>query len=137
MAAALALVFLVVPLIELFVILQVGDAIGGLNTIALLVVVSVVGGWLMKREGLGVARRVQSALAGGQLPGQDVADGFLILFGGALMLTPGFLTDVFGLALLVPPVRAVVRRTLLRRLAARAARAVGGRGSGPAGIIDL
>ncbi len=119
MAAVLVLIFLVVPLVELYLILQVGQAIGALNTIAVLVVMGVVGGWLMKREGLGALRRIQAQMARGQVPGRELVDAFLILFGGALMLTPGFLTDVLGLSLLVAPVRAIVRRTLAHRLQAR------------------
>lgn len=113
--AILALLFLVVPLVELYVIIQVGQAIGALNVIGLLIVMSVAGGWLMKREGLGVLRRVQQQLDRGAVPGKEIVDGFLILFGGALMLTPGFLTDVLGIALLLPPVRAVVRVALAKR----------------------
>lgn len=119
MGAVLVLVFLVVPLVELYVIIQVGGAIGALNTIALLVLMGVAGGWLMKREGLGVLRRIQTQLRDGQVPGNDLVDGLLILFGGALMLTPGFLSDLLGLCLLVPPMRAVVRRALARRLRVR------------------
>jgi UPF0716 protein FxsA len=122
MAALFVLVFLVVPLVELYVLIQVGSAIGALPTIALLVVMGVVGGWLMKREGLGVIRRVQAQLRSGRVPTTEVVDGFLILFGGALMLTPGFLSDALGLALLIPPVRAVVRAGLARRLRRRVLR---------------
>ncbi len=119
MAVLFVLVFLVVPLVELYVLIQVGSAIGALPTIALLVLMGVLGGWLMKREGLGVVRRVQSQLRAGRVPATEVVDGFLILFGGALMLTPGFLSDALGLALLIPPVRAVVRAGLARRLRLR------------------
>jgi UPF0716 protein FxsA len=69
----------------------------------------------MKREGLAVFRRLQAKLQNGQIPGRDLVDAFLILFGGALMLAPGFLTDIVGIGLLLPPVRAVVRRVLARR----------------------
>ena len=120
MAALLVVACLVVPLVELYVIIQVGSAIGALNTIGLLIVVSLVGGWLMKREGVAVVRRVQESLAAGLVPATEVVDGFLILLGGALMLTPGFLTDIVGLGLLLPPVRAVVRRILRRRFTMRA-----------------
>lgn len=132
----LVLVFLVVPLVELYVIIQVGDAIGALNTIAVLIAMGVVGGLLMKREGLGVLRRVQAQLRGGHVPGREVVDGFLILFGGALMLTPGFLTDVVGLSLLVPPVRAVVRKVVASRLRSRAVGRYGG-GSGGQNYLDV
>jgi UPF0716 protein FxsA len=105
----------VVPIFELYVIIQVAHAIGVFNTLGLLILDSVVGGWLMKREGLGVLRRLQAKLQGGELPSTELVDGFLILFGGALMLAPGFLTDLLGMSLLLPPVRAVVRRLLARR----------------------
>lgn len=119
MAFVLVLLFLVVPLAELYVIIQVGSAIGALNTVGLLLLMGVAGGWLMKREGLGALRRVRSQLARGRAPGTELVDGLLILFGGALMLSPGFLTDILGLALLVPPARALVRRGLARRFQAR------------------
>ena len=121
MFAALALLFLVVPFIELFVLIQVGQAIGALPTIALLVVVSVVGAWLVKREGLGVIRRAQEQIRRGQVPGAELVDGVLILIAGALMLSPGFFTDVFGIALMIPPVRAALRALASRQLSRRAA----------------
>lgn len=115
----LIVVFLVVPIIELVVIVQVGQVIGVWYTIALLIAVSVAGAWLVKREGLGVIRRFRRQLEAGSLPGRELVDGVLILFAGALLLTPGFLTDVFGLLLLTPPVRSVIRATLLRRFSIR------------------
>jgi UPF0716 protein FxsA len=111
----LALLFLVIPIVELYVIIQVAHAIGIFDTLGLLVLDGLLGGWLMKREGMGVLRRLQSKLATGELPSTELVDGFLILFGGALMLAPGFLTDILGIMLLLPPVRAVVRRVLARR----------------------
>ena len=120
MLPLLLLLFIVVPIAELAVIIQVGQEIGALNTIALLIVVSVVGAWLVKREGLGVIRRFRSQLESGHLPARELVDGVLILFAGALLLTPGFLTDLFGISLLLPPVRAAIRAALLRRFAIRA-----------------
>ena len=117
--ALLALAFLVVPIVELAVIIEIGATIGVLNTVGLLILSSILGGWLMKREGLGVVRRIQQATAEGRVPGKEVVDGVLVLFGGALMLAPGFLTDVAGMLLLLPPVRALVRRSLRHRFAAR------------------
>ena len=117
--AVLALLFLVVPLLELFVIIQVGQAIGALNTIGVLVLMSIVGGWLMKREGLATLRRFQTKLSTGQLPENELIDGFLILFGGALMLTPGFLSDLLGTALLLPPVRAAIRPLIKQQVGKR------------------
>lgn len=119
LTAVLVLLFLVVPFVELFVLLQVGQVIGVVPTVLILIVVSVVGGWLMKREGLGVWRRMNDQVRAGRVPGRELADAALILFGGALLLTPGFLTDFLGVALLLPPSRAVVRAELLRRMAKR------------------
>ena len=119
LTAVLVALFLVVPFVELFVLLQVGQEIGVVPTVLLLVVVSVVGGWLMKKEGLGVWQRMNEQVRAGRVPGRELADAALILFGGALLLTPGFLTDILGVALLFPPVRAVVRAELLRRMARR------------------
>lgn len=116
MLAPLALLFVVVPFVELFVILQVGSALGVLPTVALLIGVSILGAWLVKREGLGVLRRAVAQAQAGRVPGRELVDGVMILFGGALLLTPGFVTDLVGLALLVPPVRAVLRTGATRRL---------------------
>jgi UPF0716 protein FxsA len=118
-ALLLLVIFVGVPFAEIYVLLQVGHAIGVLNTLALLILVSMVGAWLAKREGLGVIRRMQDALNAGRVPGAELVDGFLILLAAALMITPGFLTDIVAIFLLLPPVRAVVRHTLRRRFARR------------------
>jgi UPF0716 protein FxsA len=115
----LAVLFLAVPLAELYVLIQVGQVIGGLETVGLLLLVSVVGAWLAKREGIGVIRRMQAAINAGRVPGTELVDAFLILLAAALMLTPGFLTDIVAILLLLPPVRAGVRRTVRRSLARR------------------
>ena len=120
MLGVLALLFLVVPFAELFVLLQVGRAIGALETIGLLVLVSIVGAWLVKREGIGVLRRAEERLRQGGMPGRELVDGVMILFAGALLLTPGFLTDILGILLLLPPVRATLRSTVVRWLKLRA-----------------
>ena len=121
MLAPLVLLFVVVPIVELFVILQVGEAIGAWWTIALLVADSVLGSVLMRAQGRAVWRRFGEAVRAGRPPAAEVADGALVLFGGALLLTPGFLTDVVGLLLLIPPTRAVIRRQVVRRLGRRLA----------------
>jgi UPF0716 protein FxsA len=113
MALLLLLLFVALPIAELAVIVAVAQTIGVLNTVGLVILVSIVGAWLAKREGLGMITRVQSALNRGELPSREVADGFLILFAGALMLAPGFITDVLALLLLFPPTRAVVRTALV------------------------
>ena len=119
MVGFLLLLFVLVPIAELYVIVQVGHAIGIFNTLALLVVVSRIGAWLMKREGLGTLRRAQRQVDAGMVPGQELVDGALIILGGALMLAPGFLTDIVGILLLLPPVRAAVRAFARRRLTRR------------------
>lgn len=119
MLPLLVVLFIGVPFAEIYVLLQVGQAIGVVNTLGLLVLISVVGAWLAKREGLGVLRRMQRSIDAGRVPGTELVDGFLILLAGALMLTPGFLTDILAILLLLPPVRAVVRRELRRRVARR------------------
>jgi UPF0716 protein FxsA len=111
--------FIGVPFAEIYLLLQVGHAIGVVNTLGLLILISVVGAWLAKREGLGVLRRMQRSIDSGRVPGTELVDGFLVLLAGALMLTPGFLTDILAILLLLPPVRAVVRRELRRRVARR------------------
>ena len=115
----LVVLFIGVPFAEIYVLLQVGHTIGVANTLALLILVSVIGAWLAKREGLGVIRRMQRSIDNGRVPGAELVDGFLILLAAALMLTPGFLTDIVAILLLLPPVRAVVRRELRRRVARR------------------
>ncbi|HVM07814.1 MAG TPA: FxsA family protein [Acidimicrobiales bacterium] len=119
MFAALALLFLVVPFVELFVLIQVGQVIGPWWTIGALVAVSVAGSWLVKREGLSTLRRAQTDMRQGSVPGTALVDGVLILFAGALLLTPGFLTDLIGLGLLVPPVRLALRTFARKRIARR------------------
>ena len=116
----LFLIFLVVPFIELFVLIRVGQVIGALPTIGLLILVSIVGAWLVKREGFATLARARERIEARQVPGREIVDGVLILFAGALLVTPGFVTDVLGVLLLLPPVRATMRATTVRWLARRA-----------------
>lgn len=113
MVAILAILFLLVPIAELAVIVQVASVVGIPETLFALVAVSVVGGWLVKREGLSVWQRTITQVNRGQLPHRELIDGFLILFAGALLLAPGFLTDLLALTLLFPPTRAAMRAVLL------------------------
>jgi UPF0716 protein FxsA len=126
MVPVLVLAFVLVPLAELAVIIAVGDLLGLLPTLLLLLGISVAGAWLAKREGLAAWRRFQLALAEGRVPTAEVADGAMVLLAGALLLTPGFLTDVVAVLLLLAPVRAWLRR-LAPRLAARRLRRRAGR----------
>jgi UPF0716 protein FxsA len=103
-------VAIVVGLVEITVMIQVGQWLGVVNTIGLLLLVSVVGALLVKHQGIGVLRRIQQQRLAGQVPAAPVFDGALILLAGLLLLVPGFVTDAVGLLLLIPPVRAGVRR---------------------------
>jgi UPF0716 protein FxsA len=119
---------LVMPVVELAVIVQVAREVGVLETFVLLIAVSVAGAWLLKQQGLATWRSLQATMARGEVPTKEATDGALILFGGALLLTPGFVTDALGLVLLIPPTRAVVKsgaRKLLGGLALRRAGAAG------------
>jgi UPF0716 protein FxsA len=119
MLAPLVLLFILVPLVELYVIIQVGQAIGALPTIAILLADSLLGSVLMRSQGRAVWRRFNEALSAGRPPAREVLDGGLVILGGAFLLTPGFVTDVFGLILLLPPTRALVRGALVRRFSRR------------------
>ncbi|HEX2096260.1 MAG TPA: FxsA family protein [Solirubrobacterales bacterium] len=119
MPLLLIVAFVLVPLAELYVILKVGDAIGILPTILLLVADSLVGSMLLRSQGRAVWRRFNEALGAGRVPHREVFDGVAVIFGGAFLLTPGFLTDIVGLLLLIPPTRAVLRRFAARRLGKR------------------
>jgi UPF0716 protein FxsA len=126
-AFLLVFVFIVVPIAELYVLIQIGQEIGFLATIGLLILDSVLGAMLMRSQGRAAWMRFNRALAEGRVPGREVIDGALVIFGGALLLTPGFLSDFLGLILLLPPTRALVRRALVTRFAGRvAARATAG-----------
>jgi UPF0716 protein FxsA len=119
MLPVLLVLFVVVPLLELYVILQVGEAIGVLPTIAILIADSILGSVLMRSQGRLAWRRFNLGVAEGRVPAREAIDGVLVVFGGALLLTPGFVTDVFGLLLLLPITRPLVRRLLVRRFAGR------------------
>ncbi len=123
--AILVALFIVVPIVELYVIIQVGSLIGVWPTIALLLADALLGSLLLRHQGRGAWRRFNAALAERRFPGREVADGLLIAVGGTLLLTPGFVTDIVGLLFLIPPTRAIVRR-LLRGYVGRRFVVVGG-----------
>ena len=116
MLPILLLLFIVVPIAELAIIIEVGQSIGVLPTIAILILDSVRGSVLMRSQGRIAWRRLNEAIRAGRPPAREVLDGALILLGGAFLLTPGFISDAVGLALLLPPTRAVIRRVLARNL---------------------
>jgi UPF0716 protein FxsA len=111
-AVLLFVAFLVVPIVELVVLIQVGQVIGAWWTILLLVLDSVIGAWLIKREGRRAWRALRERFETGRMPHRELADGMLIVLGGAFMLTPGFVTDGLGILLILPVTRPVFRRLL-------------------------
>ncbi len=114
---AMTVAFLVIPLLEVFVIVSVGQVIGGWETVGLLFAMSVLGTYVVRREGAAAWRELQGALGSGRIPGRELADAALVLVGGTLLLTPGFLTDVVGLFFLLPFTRPLARRLLIRAVA--------------------
>ena len=111
----LFLLFIVAPIAELYTIIQMSGAIGFFNTLGLMIAVGFIGSWLVKREGMRVWRRFNHAVAQGKIPTKEMVDGVLILGAGALLLTPGFLSDVFGILMLFPVTRSVFRQYLMKR----------------------
>ena len=122
MAAIIALAFIVVPMVEIAVLVKVGGVIGLGPTLALVVATAIAGTALLRHQGLGVLRRLRDGIAAGELPVAEVFDGACLLLAGALLLTPGFVTDALGLALFVPWVRAALRAALARHLEVRRGR---------------
>lgn len=133
MAALLVLAFLALPILEIYVIIQVGQVIGAWPTVTLLVVESLIGAWIVRREGRRAWRELRAAVGSGRLPSRELADGALVLVGGTLLLTPGFVTDAAGFLLVIPPTRALVRHWLLAYAARRATRAATGAFGRPLG----
>jgi len=134
---ALVLEFILVPIAELYVIYKVGDAIGVPLTLAILVVDSLLGSLLLRSQGRAVWRRFNDALQAGRMPHREVQHGVAVIFGGALLLTPGFLTDILGLALLLPPTRAAIVRLAQRTAARRMANAAAERSRRPLRTYDV
>jgi UPF0716 protein FxsA len=127
MLPLLVVLFIAVPIIEIAAIIQVGQALGLLPTIAILVADSIIGAVLLRSQGRAAWRRFNETLAAGRPPAREVLDGVLVVFGGALLLTPGFVTDITGLLCLFPPTRAIARRLLVRRLGGRMLASAAGR----------
>lgn len=114
MLARLALLFVVVPLIELALLVELGGVVGLLPTVLLVVTTGILGAALARREGLRVLTAVRSELADGRVPGGALMHGLSVLVGGALLLTPGLLTDLVGFSLLIPPTRSLILRGVRR-----------------------
>lgn len=112
-------VFILMPLAEIYVLIQVGQVIGAWWTVLLLVLDSLMGTWLVRREGSRAWQALRTAIQTGRMPTQELTDGALILVGGTLMVSPGFVTDAIGVLLIAPPTRPVARRLVGRLLARR------------------
>ena len=115
----MVVLFVGVPLLEIYVLIQIGQVIGAWWTILLLILSSVIGTWLVRREGGRAWQALTTALQTGRMPHRELADGALILVGGTLMLTPGFVSDAVGVLLILPFTRPVARRLLARVVARR------------------
>ena len=116
---ALIAAFILVPILEIYVIIQVGQVIGAWWTILLLIADSIFGSWLVKHEGRRAWQALTTAIQSGRMPAKELADAALILVGGTLMISPGFVTDVAGILLILPFTRPVARRVLTRVVARR------------------
>ncbi|MQY08728.1 FxsA family protein [Actinomadura macrotermitis] len=123
MRRLLVLAFLLMPLLEIYVIIQVGSVIGGWWTVLLLFAESAFGGWIVQREGRRAWRELQETFGRGAVPGRELADAALVLVGGVLLLTPGFVSDVLGFLFVIPFTRPLMRRLLAGLAAKRVQRA--------------
>lgn len=114
MLGKLFVIFAVVPVLELYLLIKVGRLIGAWETVAILLAVSFIGAWLVRHQGFSILSRIQGELATGRLPAAELLDGLLVLVGGLLLLTPGFITDLLGIFFLVPAGRFILKRYLQR-----------------------
>ena len=146
MFARLLALFIAIPVVELFLFLQIGSRIGLMPTIAIVILTGILGASLTRSQGLKTLARYQQALAEGRMPHEEVIEGLMILAAGAVLLTPGFLTDAIGFLLLVPPIRAEVRKRLTGYLSGRIhvvgagmtqARSEDRRSSGEVDVIEI
>jgi UPF0716 protein FxsA len=132
----LLLLFFTVPLVEIYVLLEVGSVIGVLPTVALVVLTAVMGAGLIRAQGIATFGRVQQELARGELPAVGIIEAALLLVAGALMLTPGFVTDTIGFLILVPPLRRWAIQSFLARRIVAAGMASGQQHAGKPGVIE-
>lgn len=110
MFLTLLALFVIVPFVELYILIELGKSIGALPTLGIVVITGIAGAALAKHQGLGVWQRIQTELSYGHMPGDVLFDGVLILIGSVLLLTPGILTDITGFILLIPPGRFMVKK---------------------------
>ena len=117
--SVLFVLFILVPIAELFLIIKVGAFLGIFSTLAILILDSFIGAWLVKRQGLSLIRRAKLRMSAGEMPGDELVTGLAVLVAGALMLTPGFLTDAIGMALLISPIRSVLIKFVKQKFEGR------------------
>ena len=115
----LFLIFTIVPVVELYLIIEVGSRIGALNTVSLVIVTAAVGAYMVKMEGLGVMARLQRNMQEGVFPAEEILDGLMLLVAGALLLTPGFLTDVLGFLAVFPLTRGLIKKLVKKYIVSR------------------
>ncbi|MFD2204870.1 FxsA family protein [Kiloniella antarctica] len=111
--------FIGIPLLEIIVLIEVGDQIGLWSTIGLIILTAIIGTWMLRLQGLATLANAQKQLNQGAVPAQEIFDGICLLAAGALLLTPGFVTDSIGFSLLLPPVREILRNTVGKKISTR------------------
>ena len=116
MIAKLLLLFILVPLVELFLLIEIGRLIGTLSTLTIIVCTGILGAFLARRQGIGVLHQIRTEIANGRLPAAQLADGVIILLAGAVLITPGVLTDALGFLCLIPASRKIIKKMLWRWL---------------------
>jgi UPF0716 protein FxsA len=116
----LFLLFTIIPIIELYLIIKIGGMIGALNTILIILTTAVIGAYLAKQQGLMVIRNIRQAVQEGRVPGRELLHGLIVLLGGLMLLTPGFITDIIGISALIPPIRGfyinLARKLILNKI---------------------
>ncbi len=112
MLTKLLIIFIIIPLVELYLLIEIGTLIGTLSTIAIIVFTGIIGAFLARRQGFGVIYQIQNELSNGNLPASQFVDGLIILLAGAVLLTPGILTDILGFLCLIPYTRKVIKKIL-------------------------
>lgn len=121
MFKALLLVFIIIPIIEIALLIQVSEVIGGWSTIALVIITAFIGAKLVKQQGTDALKNVQTQMAQGQMPAQDLFSGLCVIIAGVLLVTPGIVTDIFGFLLLTPLIRNKMAAGILKQVAAKGA----------------
>ncbi|MCP3925755.1 MAG: FxsA family protein [Desulfobacterales bacterium] len=111
----LFLAFTLIPVFEIYLLIEAGDKIGSLSTIGLVILSGIIGAWLARLQGLTTMKKIQASLNNGIMPKEEIIDGLIIFIAGVVLLTPGFLTDIAGLLLLFPPSREILKKSLKSR----------------------